>query len=116
MNIQKYYDADGNATHYVCRVLLSFHNAAMPWIERVRQATLTNVALVKSIEVQYMSCVHRANGTGEASVWLMIPANREVSSVLHTISDFSNRLGIYGITAAVAIFDLNYLTSKKIDQ
>ena len=116
MNIQKYYDADGNATHYVCRALLIFHNTATPWVERVRQATHTNVALAKTIELQYMSGVHRANGTGEASVWLMIPIDREISSVLHTIADFSNRLGIDGITAAVAIFDLNYLTSKKIDQ
>ena len=116
MNIQKYYDAAGNATHYVCRALLIFHNTATPWVERVRQATHTNVALAKTIELQYMSGVHRANGTGEASVWLMIPIDREISSVLHTIADFSNRLGIDGITAAVAIFDLNYLTSKKIDQ
>ena len=116
MNIQKYYDADGNATHYVCRTLLSFHNTETFWMERVRQATLTNVALVKSIEVQYMYGVQRANGMGRASVWLMIPVEREVSRVLHTISDFSNRLGIDGITAAVAIFELDYLTTKKIDQ
>ena len=116
MNIQKYYDQDGNATHQVCRVLLSFQNNATPWMERVADAAKHVVGIVPGAELQFMSAKLNQSGYSDAVVWLMMPVAMPVGDAYYHVCQFANNLGIARIIATMGVYSLDFLTSKKIDQ
>jgi hypothetical protein len=116
MNIQKYYDASGNATHQVCRVLLSFQNNETPWMERVSDAAKQFVGVVPGADLQFLSAKLKQSDYSDAVVWLMLPLSMPVSDMAFHLSHFHNNLGLRRIIATTALHSLDYLTIKKIDQ
>jgi hypothetical protein len=116
MNIEKYYDADGNATHYVCRVLLSFQNNATPWMERVADAAKHVVGIVPGAELQFMNAKLMQSDYSSATVWLMMPVAMPVGDCYYHLSQFANNLGIARIIATMGVYSLDFLTSRNLDQ
>ena len=116
MNIQKYYDANGNATHQVCRVLLSFQNNSTPWMERVADAAKHVVGIVPGAELQFMSAKLKQSDYSDAVVWLMLPVAMPIGDVYYIVCQFANNLGIARIIATVGVYSIDYLTSRNIDQ
>ena len=116
MNIQKYYDADGNATHQVCRVLMSFQNNATPWMERVADASKSIIGIVPGAELQFMSAKLNQSGYSDAVVWLMMPVGMPLGDCYYHLSQFANNLGIARIIATISVYSLDFLTSRNLDQ
>ena len=115
MNIQKYYDANGNATHQVCRVLLSFQNNSTPWMERVADAAKHVVGVVPGAELQFMSAKLKQSDYSDAVVWLMLPVEMPIGDSYYHLSQFANKLGINRIIASFGVYSLDFLTSKNLD-
>jgi hypothetical protein len=116
MNIQKYYDADGNATHQVCRVLLSFQNNGTSWVKRVQDAAKSIVGIVPGAELQFMNAKLKQSDYSDATVWLMLPVGMPLGDVYYHLAQFANNLGIARIVATMGVYSLDFLASKKIDQ
>ena len=113
MNIQKYYDADGNPTHQVCRVLLSFQNTEKPWMERVYNAARNTIMVVHGSEVHFRSGTLKKDEYSNAVVWVMIPAHRANVDIVSYVTDFANRLGLDGIVATASFYSIDFLTSRN---
>lgn len=116
MNIQKYYDADGNATHQVCRVLLSFQNNSTPWMERVADAAKHIVGIVPGAELHFMSAKLMQSDYSSATVWLMLPINMRMDDLIYEVSCFVNKLGISRIIAIVGMYSIDFVNSRNLDQ
>lgn len=116
MNIQEYYDQDGNATHLVCRGLLSFQNNTTPWMERVQDSAKSIIGIVPGAELQFMSAKLKQSDYCDATVWLMLPVGMPIGDVYYHLAQFANNLGINRIIAAVDVYSLDYLTSRNLDQ
>lgn len=116
MNLSKYYDKNGKPTHNVFRVLLSFHNTEKPWMERVQKAADSTIMFVPDVELHFISGTLKKNDYSTAVVWVMIPVQRDLINTVGAACSFTNYLGIDGIIATGSFFDLDFLTSRNIDQ
>ena len=115
MNIQKYYDQDGNATHQVCRVLLSFQNNSTPWLERVQDAAKLSISVANGVDLHFMSAKLKQSDYSDATIWVMLPLEMPVDDIVYRVSTLVNNLGLQRIIATAALHSLDYLTSRKID-
>lgn len=115
MNLSKYYDADGKPTHNVLRVLLSFHNTATPWMERVKHAADSTIMIVQNSELHFRSGTLKQGEYSNAVVWVMIPAERDLLNIVGHACSFTNYLGLDGIIATGSFYSLDFLTSRNLD-